>query len=55
MRRRTRNLLLKGTTAAAAVLYVLAACCLDSESNVPLIVCGVCAAWLALFAVANTR
>ena len=54
-RRRWKNRILKAITATAVVSYLLAACCLDSESAVPMAICGVDAVWLALFTVANTR
>lgn len=36
-----------------AIVGIASACCLDSDSMVPSIVCGVCIAWWALFAYAN--
>jgi len=37
------------------VLLVLGGMALDSESVIPLIICGVAATWLLLFTIANTR
>ena len=36
-----------------AIVGIASACCLDSDSVAPSIVCGVCIAWWALFAYAN--
>lgn len=36
-----------------AIVGIASACCLDSDSMAPSIVCGVCIAWWALFAYAN--
>lgn len=48
-----KNKILKGITAVAAVLFLISVCFLDSESNVPCIVCVVCLVWIALFMIAN--
>lgn len=39
---------LKTITVIALVVLVLAACCVDSDSWIPSIVCLVCEAWLTL-------
>jgi len=44
---------LKTITIIAAVLFILAVCCMDSDSYIPVIVGFVCEAWLALMAYAN--
>ena len=36
------------------VICLLGAMMLDSESIIPLIICGISAAWLLLFAIANS-
>lgn len=36
-----------------AIVGIASACCLDSDSMAPSIVCDVCIAWWALFAYAN--
>lgn len=55
MKSRTRKRVLKGITAASFMGFLLAACCADSDSDVPLIVCVICAGWLLLISVANAR
>lgn len=37
------------------VVFVLSACCVDSESLVPTIICFISSAWLLLILFANTR
>jgi hypothetical protein len=37
------------------VICLLGAMMLDSESIIPMIICGISATWLLLFAIANTR
>lgn len=44
---------LKTLTVIAAVALLIAGCALDSESNIPIKVCGVCLAWLVLMTIAN--
>jgi len=39
---------------ATAIVGIASASCLDSDSMVPSIVCGMCIAWWALFAYANS-
>jgi hypothetical protein len=53
MKPKTKNKILKTLTATSVVLFILAGCCLDSESTIPIIVLGVSAAYLFLFALAN--
>ena len=53
MKRRTKNRILKTITVTAVILAVLSACCVDSESNIPIIVLMISAAWLFLFCLAN--
>ena len=45
--------ILKIVSCITAVLGILSACCLDSESWIPSIVCGVCLGWWTLFGYAN--
>ena len=53
MKQRTKNKILKTITGTAVIFAVLSACCVDSESNIPIIVLMICAAWLLLFCAAN--
>lgn len=53
MKRRTKNKVLKTITGIAGVLALLSIMCLDSESWIPVIVLGICMAWLGLFLYAN--
>lgn len=56
MRRNLKNKILKGITTAAIINFVIATCCLDSESlTIPLVVIGVSALWLFVFYLANER
>lgn len=55
MKTRTRKRVLKMLTALAVVTWIIAACCLDSDTPAPLIVCGIDTAWLALMCAANAR
>lgn len=53
MRKRRKNIL-KGITFLAAVLWMLSACCIDSEVIwIPLTINVVSGLWLLLMAVAN--
>ena len=53
MKPKTKNKILKTITAISVILFILAGCCLDSESKIPLIVLGASAAYLFLFSLAN--
>lgn len=44
---------LKAVAWTTAIVGIASACCLDSDSMVSSIMCGVCSAWWALFAYAN--
>lgn len=56
MKPKTKNKILKAITTAAVFNLILAGCCLDSESlTIPLVVIGVSAAYLFLFALANGK
>ena len=44
---------LKAVAWATAIIGIASACCLDSDSMVPSIVCGACLAWWGLFGYAN--
>lgn len=48
-----KNCILKGTAMLASVTFIMSACCLDSESWLPFILCMVSMTWLAVFAYAN--
>jgi hypothetical protein len=50
---RRKNKTLKLITWFAGFGAVLSACCLDSECKVPMIICGICLAWLLLMYAAN--
>lgn len=51
-----KNIILKGITGVAFVLFLLSASCLDSENFMPpMIVMLVSFAWLALMAEANKK
>lgn len=39
----------------SGVMMILSACALDSDSLIPLIICGVSVTYLALFIYANSR
>lgn len=53
--KKKKNNILKGSIYITVILELLSACDLDSESIIPMIVCFVCAAYLWLIVVANTR
>lgn len=48
-----RNKILKTITGAAAIGMLISSCCLDADSWIPVIVLGVCMAWMLLFLAAN--
>lgn len=48
-----RNKILKAVTTVAAVAFIVSGCCLDSQSWLPHIICGVSLLWLALIVIAN--
>jgi len=52
---RIKNKILKGLTIISLVAFIVGACALDSNSKIPLIVCGISSIWLTLIAAANTR
>ena len=54
-RKRRKNRRLKITTWIAGVGAIMSACCLDSDSYIPIAVCAVCTLWLSLFAIANSE
>lgn len=54
MKNRRKNKRLKTITSIAVMGVFLSASCFDGENIVlPLIVCGCCLLWLALFCIAN--
>lgn len=44
---------LKAVAWTTAIVGIASACCLDSDSMVPSIVCGACLAWWGLFGYSN--
>ena len=36
------------------ILAIISACCLDSRSNIPMVVLSICLVYIGLFTVANT-
>lgn len=46
--------ILKALTIIAIITFILSGCCLDSESYIPMIACGISGAWLVLIVIANT-
>jgi hypothetical protein len=50
-----KNRILKSITGIMAVLFVLAASALDSNSYIPYIICAVSEAWFVLFLLANRK
>lgn len=55
MLNKIRIFVLKAITAAAFMGFIVAGSAVDSKSIVPLVVCFICFAWLALMAAANWR
>lgn len=53
--KKRKNKILIGLLKINVLLAILSACALDSESIIPMIVCGVSVAYIALFTIANTR
>lgn len=51
----SKNKILKIKLAINVVICLLSIMALDSESLIPLIICGISATWLLLFTIANTR
>lgn len=52
---RIKNKILKGLTIISLVAFIVGACALDSDSNIPLAICGISSLYLALIVLANTR
>ena len=48
-----RKKVLKSSIMIAAIVDVLAMCCLDSKSNIPIIITIICSSWLAFMYYAN--
>ena len=55
MRRRNtiKNAIIKTITTIAVIVALLDACCLDSNSWIPIVVLWICIVWICLVAVAN--
>lgn len=54
-RRKVKNKILIGLFKLSIVLVLLSGMALDSDSIIPLIVCGVSTVYIAIFLIANTR
>lgn len=52
--RKTKNAILITLTAFAGIAFVISGCSLDSESNLPIIICSLCLLWISLFMFANS-
>ena len=50
-----KNKILKGSLYIALILEFISACALDSESIIPIVVCGICTSYLVLLVAANVR
>ena len=50
-----KNKILKSITGIMAVLFILAASALDSNTYIPHIVCVVSEVWIVLFLIANRK
>ena len=50
-----KNKILKTITGIMAMLFILAASALDSNSYIPHIICAVAEVWFALFLLANRK
>ena len=50
-----KNKILKTITGIMAVLFVLAASALDSNTYIPHIICAVSEVWIVLFLIANRK
>lgn len=50
-----RTSVIKGITIVAMVAFILFATALDSGGWIPIVVCAICAVWLLLICVSNTR
>jgi hypothetical protein len=51
--RRIKNIILTVQATLNFIVFLISACCLDSESNIPTVVCCITLLWLALFCYAN--
>ena len=50
-----KNKILKSITGIIAVLFILAASAIDSNTYIPHIICAVSEAWIVLFLIANRK
>lgn len=50
---RIKNRIIVGSVYLSIIVFVLSALCIDSDSWIPTIVCGVSEAWMAFIFVAN--
>ena len=50
-----KNKILKSITGIMAVMFILAASALDSDSYIPHIICAVSEVWFILFLLANRK
>ena len=54
-KKRICDVVLNAITAVMAMLFLVSACALDSESCIPCVCCAVTVAWLALMAIKADR
>ena len=52
---RIKNRLIIGSVYVSVIVFVLSALCIDSQSWIPTIICGVCDAWLLFILYCNVR
>lgn len=50
-----KNKILKVTAYTMAFIFIFSACCVDSDSIIPSVLCVISLLWLALFAFANHK
>lgn len=50
-----KNKVLKTITGIMAVLFIVAAASLDSNTYIPYIICAIAEAWFVLFLIANRK
>lgn len=52
---RIKNRLIIGSVYVSVIVFVLSALCIDSQSWIPTIICGVCEAWMGFILYCNLR
>lgn len=50
---RIKNRIILGSVYLSIIVFVLSALCIDSDSWIPTIVCGVCELWVAFILICN--